>query len=235
MKYASDFRGIARQALTNRWGVAIGTGLVAGLLGADGGVSFPNFEGRDIEKAIDSEIGSFVLLFLFGLFGMALIWGLICFFLGGAIKLGYARFNKNLIIGNEVGFNDLFSRFDVFWRGFLMQFLVGLYTFFWLLLFIIPGIIASFSYSMTPYILEENPYMPINEAIYRSKEMMRGNKWRLFCLKISFIGWYIVCIFTCGIGFLWLGPYISAATAAFYFEVSTKFYNQGNPQYNPLS
>ena len=104
-----------------------------------------------------------------------------------------------------------------------MQLLVSIYTFLWTLLFIIPGFIAAFSYAMTPYILEENPYMPINDAIRQSKEMMRGNKWRLFCLEISFIGWAILCLLTCGIGFLWLTPYYNAAICAFYYDISGRF------------
>ena len=75
---------------------------------------------------------------------------------------------------------------------------------------------------MAPYILEENPSLGINEAIKQSKEMMYGNKWRYFCLGLSFIGWIFLCILTFGIGFLWLNPYVSAAYAAFYDEISGK-------------
>ena len=53
-----------------------------------------------------------------------------------------------------------------------------------------------------------------------SKQMMDGNKWRLFCLRLSFIGWDILCGFTLGIGYLWLNPYKQAAEAAFYREIS---------------
>ena len=73
---------------------------------------------------------------------------------------------------------------------------------------------------MTEYILAENPELSASEAISRSKQMMDGNKWRLFCLQFSFIGWSILCAFTLGIGNLWLTPYKQAARAAFYREVS---------------
>ncbi|HHV09035.1 MAG TPA: DUF975 family protein [Clostridiales bacterium] len=130
----------------------------------------------------------------------------------------------------------------MFGRAFLLRLLMTIFTFLWTLLLIIPGIIAVYSYAMAPYILEENPGMTATEAITCSKEMMRGNKWRLFCLQISFIGWVILCIFTCGIGFLWLSPYMAMAEVAFFYDVSGKFsapngqfgqngqYNQG--QYN---
>ena len=90
----------------------------------------------------------------------------------------------------------------------------------WSLLFIIPGIVAAYSYAMAPYILAENPDMTVREAIAASKEMMRGSRWRLFCLGFSFIGWSMLCILTLGIGNLWLRPYREAAQAAFYRDLS---------------
>ena len=96
-----------------------------------------------------------------------------------------------------------------------------MYIILWSLLFIIPGLAAAYSYSMTRYILAENPYMSADEAIARSKQMMYGNRWRLFCLHISFIGWSLLStLLTFGIGELWLTPYRMTAEAAFYREVS---------------
>jgi uncharacterized membrane protein len=89
-----------------------------------------------------------------------------------------------------------------------------------ILLCVIPGIIASFAYAMVPYIMAENPEMSASEACAKSKEMMRGYKFDLFKLKLSFIGWSLLCIFTCGIGKIVLTPYIEAAVADFYREVS---------------
>ena len=73
---------------------------------------------------------------------------------------------------------------------------------------------------MTGYILAEQPELTASEAITLSKQMMSGNRWRLFCLHLSFIGWDILCAFTLGIGNLWLTPYKQTATAAFYREIS---------------
>ena len=85
---------------------------------------------------------------------------------------------------------------------------------------IIPGIIATYSYAMTEFILAENPDLTASEAIARSKEMMSGNRWRLFCLHFSFIGWDILSSLTLGIGNMWLRPYKQAANAAFYREIT---------------
>lgn len=84
---------------------------------------------------------------------------------------------------------------------------------------VIAGVIASYSYAMTGYILAEHPELTASEAIARSKEMTSGNRFRLFCPHLSFIGWAILCAFTFGIGNLWLTPYRQAAAAAFYREV----------------
>lgn len=96
----------------------------------------------------------------------------------------------------------------------------SLYILLWSLLFIVPGIIAGYSYAMTEYILSECPELTASEAIDRSKQMMAGNRWRLFCMQFSFIGWDILSSLTLGIGTLWLRPYKQAATAAFYREIT---------------
>jgi len=125
-----------------------------------------------------------------------------------------------MIRSEQPAFQDLFSAFNMFGRCFLMQLLRSIFTFLWTLLFIIPGIIAVYRYAMAPYLMEEHPDMTAMDAIQGSKQMMTGNKWRLFCLDLSFIGWAFLCTLSLGIGFLWLIPYQNAARAAFYLELS---------------
>ena len=114
---------------------------------------------------------------------------------------------------------DVVNLFDGF-KNFVNTLIGGLlYTIFlclWTLLFIIPGLIKSYSYAMTFYIMADNPGIDGNEAITRSRQMMDGNKWRLFCLDFSFIGWIILCMLTFGLLFFYVGPYMEAAHAAFY-------------------
>lgn len=234
MLYAEDFRAIARKALTNKWGVAIGAGFVAGLLGGtEASYRMPDFNWRESSPInldfLNTGVGRFMLFFIFGFASIALLYGLFVFFVGGAVRLGYVRFNRNLIDGNNPQFSDIFSRFTYFWPGFLLQLLMGIFILLWSLLLIIPGIIAAYSYAMAPYILEENPNMPVMDAIRQSKEMMAGNKWRLFCVQISFIGWALLSMLTCGIGFLFLKPYMAAAECAFFYEVSGKYSNNTTP------
>ena len=119
---------------------------------------------------------------------------------------------------------------DMFRRGFdknylhkvLGYFLMDLFVALWTLLLIIPGIIKGLAYSMTPFILEENPELSAYDAIKYSEKMMMGHKWDLFVLYLSFIGWFILCLFTFGIGFLWLTPYQTLSVCEFYEDLKAE-------------
>ena len=100
-----------------------------------------------------------------GLIIVMVAWALISLVLGGAVTLGYAQFNLNLVDENDPQFGDLFSHIRRLWEGFCMQFFQGMLIFLWSLLFVIPGIIASYRYAMTPYILAENMDLSVMEAI----------------------------------------------------------------------
>lgn len=97
-----------------------------------------------------------------------------------------------------------------------------IYIFLWTLLLIIPGIIKSYSYALTPYILVEHPEMSANEAIEESMRLMDGHKFDLFYLQLSFIGWAILSILSLGLGFIWLIPYQMTAQAAFYRDIKNE-------------
>ena len=111
---------------------------------------------------------------------------------------------------------DVFNKYGRYLGGSL---LVTLYTLLWMLLFIIPGIVKGYAYAMTPYVMNDRPDLDADDCIHESRMMMKGYKWKLFCLDLSFIGWGILCIFTLGIGLLWLQPYIEASHAKFYEEL----------------
>lgn len=102
------------------------------------------------------------------------------------------------------------------WTNVLMVILLYL----WSLLFLIPGIIKTYSYSMTNYILkdklEKGESVTVTQAITESRQLMNGHKWEYFVLQLSFIGWAMLANLTFGIGYLWLVPYIETTNAAFY-------------------
>ena len=152
----------------------------------------------------------------------AIITGITLFILGSIVEVGYMKFNLDLVDRQkEAEIGTLFGYFQFWKSAACARLLKGVYVLLWSLLFIIPGIIAGYSYAMTSYILAENPELTASEAIERSKQMMSGNRWRLFCMQISFIGWDILsALLTFGIGGLWITPYKQAATAAFYREIS---------------
>ena len=92
----------------------------------------------------------------------------------------------------------------------------SLYIFFWSLLFIIPGIVKTFSYALVPYILSENPTISTKKAITISRKTMKGEKWHFFILGLSFILWYLLGSIACGIGTIFVLPYVQATYAEFY-------------------
>jgi uncharacterized membrane protein len=129
---------------------------------------------------------------------------------------------------------DAFSGFDDFWSAFKTTFLTGLFTFLWSLLFIIPGIIKGYSYSMAMYIVAENPGISALEAIDRSKKMMDGHKMEFFILYLSLYGWALLTVITFGIAGIWTIPYMNATLANFYNEVKPKetFYTNDAPAFD---
>ena len=115
-----------------------------------------------------------------------------------------------------------YKKYERVTRTYLMEYL---YVFLWTLLFVVPGIIKSISYSQTSYILNDNPMLAYDRAIERSMAMMEGHKWEYFCLAISFIGWYLLGILTLCIGFLWIRPYVSKTLALFYEDLKAEYEN----------
>lgn len=127
-----------------------------------------------------------------------------------AFTLSLIRVYMNVVKGNYPKAEDAFCGFDDFWSAFKVTFLTGLFTFLWSLLFVIPGIIKSYSYSMSTYILAENKGKPALECINESKVMTDGHKMDLFVLGLSFIGWGLLCVITLGIAGIWVIPYMQA-------------------------
>lgn len=217
---SSDIRYRARQDLAGKWGIAILAGLIAALLGGlvsnSGGVSL-ELDEQDIVYLPD-----IVKTYLLIAGSIGAVLGTITLIIGGVVQLGYSKFLLKMHDGEDAKVEDLFSQFHRFGDGFCQSLLRAIFVALWSLLLVIPGIVASLKYAMTPFILVENPGMTASEAIDASKELMYGHKADLFFLQLSFIGWGILNVFTLGIGSLWLVPYINASYAAFYRSICNK-------------
>ena len=243
MYLARHFRSIARKSLRGFWALTIGVTLVAMLLGegldyVSGSASGNRMAYRYQEPAqynvyieepgmrislasYDFFVSPAVTRAIAAVLPVVTILALVQLLIGGAIELGLKRYNLDLLTReNTPAFATLFSRFRIWGKAFCLRLMTSLLIFLWALLFIIPGIIASYRYALAPYLMAEDPDMGVMEAIARSKELMNGNKWRLFCLQLSFIGWSLLCLLTLGIGYLWLVPYQNAAETAFYLELT---------------
>jgi uncharacterized membrane protein len=118
--------------------------------------------------------------------------------------------------------SQIFDGFNKFKKALGLYLLRALFVLLWSLLFIIPGIIASLSYSMAFYIMADDDSIRPKDALKKSKKMMYGYKWKLFCLGLRFLGWIILSILTIGIGFLWIAPYMQVSMAKFYDDIKDK-------------
>lgn len=107
----------------------------------------------------------------------------------------------------KVQFKSFFEGFNYWWKAVLAFLWETLWTFLWMLVFFIPGIIKSFAYSQMPFILNEFENVSVTKSMRISMEITKGHKWDIFVMYLSFIGWDILCALTLGIGNLWLTPY----------------------------
>lgn len=153
------------------------------------------------------------------------LYYLLLFFVVMPLSVGFINALRKMLVqgDNELPGNMYKMATGNYWHKVWGMFLMMLFTFLWSLLFIIPGIVKAFSYSMTPFILEEHPELGANEAIDHSRAMMKGHKFDLFWLILSFIGWGFLCLFTFGIGYLWLIPYMGTSISAFYEDVKADY------------
>ncbi len=162
-----------------------------------------------------------ILLILTSIQAVPYVTTIISIFLLLNINLGAANAYLKIWRGEHTDVGDMFSiGFENYGRYLGGMFLVRLYTILWTLLFIIPGIIKSYAYALTPYILREMPDLSTSEAIKLSSRMMDGHKMELFVLQLSFIGWALLGVLTLGIlNIVYVAPYMNTSVAGFYDEV----------------
>lgn len=197
MQTFKELKQAARQALKNQWGNAVMLTLTTMVVSiALYFLIMAPFADNNTQSSLAQWVTAIIL--------MPLDWGLLM------VLMRIFRQQE----GTDA--KNLFEGYQQFLRICGTLLLRQVYVFLWLLLFIIPGIVKSLSYAMTPYILADYPELRYNGAIELSMKLMKGHKWRLFCLSLSFIWWSILAICTLGIGFLWLVPYYQVTMIAFY-------------------
>ncbi|MBQ9113186.1 MAG: DUF975 family protein [Clostridia bacterium] len=135
----------------------------------------------------------------------------------GPFTVGFAITALHVARKEEISVSNMFGGFKLFGKALALDILNNIFVFLWSLIFYFPGIVKSYSYSMSYYILADNPGMSQAEARRESVRMMRGHKWHLFCLHWSFLGWFMIVVpLTFGIFTFWLVPYMQTANAVFY-------------------
>lgn len=150
-------------------------------------------------------------------------------FLGYALEIGGRRFFVRAATDGSADMNDLAFSFDaahyasiiktMLWRAWL--------NFLWYLLLFIPGIVKSYAYSMVPYLLAENPTLGRKRAVELSVAMTRGEKFRIFLLDLSFLGWFLLGLLVFFVGILFVLPYINATKAELYCALRRKALESG--------
>lgn len=220
MKTNSEIRQESLALLRGNWGAGVGAtllyciicfgalfaaGIIAAILGCPSSVEDPQ-----VSTLIAQIISIVVSIFIF----YPVAFGLMTMF------LPFVRGEKALRAGEiAYAFKSPFYR-----KSIGVYLLIGIFTYLWTLLLIIPGIIKALSYSLAPYILAENPELTANQAIEQSMKMMKGHKMKLFLIYLGYLGFALLSIVGLCIPLLWILPY--------YFTVFAKFYEEVKSEYN---
>jgi len=219
-----EIRSESRAILQGNWGMGVAIILVVGILTGIGGSS-----GSGFRFNVQNDWGALLAAgtVIFGLLSIAYT-----ILVANVIQYGFSITYLQMGREGRLNFENLFIGFKDFGRVVGMMFMKNLFIFLWSLLLFIPGIIKSYAYSMSDFILMDNPGMSSIDAITKSKNMMNGWKAKLFLLDLSLIGWWFLCLFTCGIGYLWLGSYYKTNHIVFYRELSG---DDGEPEVKETS
>lgn len=196
-----EYKNRALASLEGNWGTAaIATLILFAITGCVGSVITMPF-------GSDSPTGM----------GINGIWSLLCL----PLEWGYTVWFLKLIRKEDIRYESLFDGYKDFVRTFLTYFLYGIAVAIGTLLFIVPGIILAIGLMMSIYLIKDDKEICAMDALKKSWEMTKGHKMNLFMLGLSFIGWFILCILTLGIGFLFLVPYIDTAFAYYYEDLKS--------------
>ena len=132
------------------------------------------------------------------------------------LNAGYLSYLLGIRKGWTMSYSSLLDGLNIAGKVIWCNILMGIKIFFWSMLFVIPGIIASYRYRFALYNLIENPSLSVSEAIALSCRQTEGWKMELFVLDLSFFGWSLVTVFTGGVAGIWTRPYMALSDLGYY-------------------
>ncbi len=193
------------------------------------------FYKNQAKNLMQGKTGTFALAYLVYILvlGVSMLTFIGPIIIMGPLAVGLTAIGLNIVKGRNVSVGDLFSGFGRFGAAFGAMFFMSLFLTGWYLVgvltLMIPFIMATFSYSMTFFVIADNPNISGLEAITESKNLMKGHRWELFKLEFSFIGWMLLAPFTMGILYFWLVPYMQTSMAVFYTDLKVLRYGNAEP------
>ncbi|MDO4505556.1 MAG: DUF975 family protein [Spirochaetales bacterium] len=170
-------------------------------------------------------IATLILIAIFAIIGESsfltdgTVGSILYTFISGVSVIAYTNIFVLLYLKTaQIRFADFIDGFSDFIRGFLGMLWMSLWIFLWALLFVIPAFVKFYAYSQMFFVLSDNPKIGVIKAMNISKVITKGHKADLFGLTVSFIGWYILGIISCGVLFVWITPYATMTfTNAYYY------------------
>lgn len=136
-------------------------------------------------------------------------------FLVEIVGVGFSIFTINTVRSASPCLENLLDGFSMFLRVFLLLLLEGIFIFLWSLLLVIPGLIAAYRYRQAVYLLIDHPEMSVLDCLRKSKELMRGHKWELFSLDLSFLGWWLLSAICAPVS-IYLRPFTETTRVLYY-------------------
>lgn len=158
--------------------------------------------------------------------GAMIVSALLRIFLLNPLEVGGCRFfMENSEYQPTVGRLGFAFQNGMYTKTVLTLFLRKLFIGLWSLLLIVPGIVKAYEYRMVPYLLADDPNMPRQDAFRLSKELMYGQKWNTFVLDLSFLGWSLLSVCTCGLlAIFYVNPYVQATNAELFLELKREYF-----------
>jgi len=212
MKTRQEIKAIAKESMGKQRGTAILLGVLLGVV---------SFASSILDMIVMFATGGQgVLYWIVFTLGMFVIYVAMINMYGEYIKVYKQETADAGAVFTGMGVNFLRKLGGMLW--------MLLFVFLWSLLFIIPGIIKGLSYFATTFILADCPNVEACDALKVSMKITEGHKADIFVFNLSFIGWYILSIFTCGILYIvYVGPYYSTAASGYYLEMRDEALAQG--------